>query len=344
MRNSRIGMLILLLILFYLLRCRQIDHVDVLKGPYLGQKPPGKIAELFAPGLLTAGGNETKISFTPDGLEFAVSISTKGWRYLAEPRGPFNQGFMMQSQMKIDSWTEIKEFSFHPPRLEGYPAFSPDGNKLFFNTRRDRMDPLDKTYTGIAYIEREDGGWSELKHIEFGEDYQGGFGVSPTVALNGNLYFTLWPTNKKGIIHISRYENGKYQMPEQLSDAINKIGGNHPHIAPDESYIIYDWEASSQGESPNDLFISFRDRDGSWMDPVNLGEGVNSHYDERRPFVSFDGKYLFFASTRINPELPDEPISLKELQKLTNVHANGFQHIYWVDASIIEEVKPDHLK
>ena len=159
-------------------------------------------------------------------------------------------------------------------------------------------------------------------------------GIYPSVASNGNLYFC-HATNRPPSLFMSRYENGNYSLPEELDGALNEFDGAHPYIAPDESYIIFDNE---------DLFISFRDKNGLWMKPQNLGKSVNTVYDERRPFVSFDGKYLFFASNRINPELPNEPITLKKLQQLINLQTNGFRHLYWVDAKIIDEFRPDNFK
>lgn len=325
-------------------KTQAISDWPVLKGPYLGQKPPGLKAEMFVPGLLTAGGHEFKIAFSPDGKEFSISIFTSGWQSLAEPRGAFRKGFMMHSRMENGYWTEPKEFSFISARKNWYLFFCPDGKRLFFNSSRNTTTPPDKSSTGIWYVERENEGWSEPQKIDFGEDIQGGVGIFPSVAANGNLYFARWPTMENGFFYMSRYENGKYSSPERLSNAINDKGGNHPYIAPDESYIIFDDDRSENNFGELDLFISFRDKNGKWTKVQNLGEGVNTVYGERRPFVSFDGKYLFFSSDRINPGLPDEPISLKELQQLTNVHANGYQHIYWVDATVIEKLKPKELK
>ena len=57
---------------------------------------------------------------------------------------------------------------------------------------------------------------------------------------------------------------------------------------------------------------------------VNLGENVNSASFEARPCVTPDGKYLFFTSNRTDD---------KEM--------GG---IYWVDAAVIEDLKPNDLK
>ena len=43
--------------------------IPVLKGPYLGQKPPGMTPEIFAPGIISTGLSESYAFFTPDGKE-----------------------------------------------------------------------------------------------------------------------------------------------------------------------------------------------------------------------------------------------------------------------------------
>ena len=40
-----------------------------LTGPYLGQKPPGKTPEIFAPGIISTNMNAAKIAISPDGKE-----------------------------------------------------------------------------------------------------------------------------------------------------------------------------------------------------------------------------------------------------------------------------------
>ena len=62
-----------------------------LKGPYLGQEPPGDIPKLFAPGLLGAGGQETSITFSPDGRELCYTLYTARWRWRGRPRGAFRR-------------------------------------------------------------------------------------------------------------------------------------------------------------------------------------------------------------------------------------------------------------
>ena len=46
----------------------------------------------------------------------------------------------------------------------------------------------------------------------------------------------------------------------------------------------------------NDLFISFLDSTGVWSKPLNLGPSINTPGEESSPFLSHDGKTLYFAT------------------------------------------------
>ncbi len=314
-----------------------------LRGPYLGQEPPGMEARIFAPGLISGGHLEANISFTPDGMEFAYSVFTRGGRYLAEPTGPFRTGMIMCSRVENGYWTDPKEFSFNLERNARYPFYSPDGSRLYFNSRRNVTDPPDTTVTNTWYVKRANGDWGEPQEVRFAEGYDGRqSAVFPTVATNGNLYYTLFPDRVNGILFMSQYEDGSYSSPRELSDVVNHHRAVHPYIAPDESYIIFDDDPPEDNHGGTDLYVSFRDKNGSWMKPQNLGDRVNTPYLERRPFVTFDGKYLFFASNRIeNTELLDRPYTLQEIRQLTDVPEDGYQHIYWIDAAVIEDLRPE---
>jgi hypothetical protein len=70
MRPRAIYVGILLYIIFLFISCIQQDDFPVLKGPYLGQKPPGMTPEIFAPGIISTGHSERIAAFTPDGKYF----------------------------------------------------------------------------------------------------------------------------------------------------------------------------------------------------------------------------------------------------------------------------------
>ena len=46
----------------------------------------------------------------------------------------------------------------------------------------------------------------------------------------------------------------------------------------------------------NDIYMSVKASDGNWGVPKNLGDVVNTSRDEQAPFISPDGKTLYFSS------------------------------------------------
>jgi hypothetical protein len=90
-----------------------------------------------------------------------------------------------------------------------------------------------------------------------------------------------------------------------------------PFVARDESYLMFARTVPEE-RGRSDLFNSFRDADGTWTEPVNMGDTVNSLHNETSPVVTPDGRYLFFL--RVSPDVND---------------------VTWVDAHLIDELRPD---
>ena len=51
------------------------------------------------------------------------------------------------------------------------------------------------------------------------------------------------------------------------------------------------------GEGGTDLWVSKKQSDGSWGPANNLGDRINTKLDEEAPFITNDGKTLYFSST-----------------------------------------------
>ena len=54
--------------------CVKRDELSFLKGPYLGQEPPGMTPEIFAPGVVSTERDEINSVFSSNGAEFS------GWK------------------------------------------------------------------------------------------------------------------------------------------------------------------------------------------------------------------------------------------------------------------------
>lgn len=100
-----------------------------LKGEYLGQKPPTKIPEVFAPGIVsTEKGWEAAVTFSPDGKEFFFTRRAK-------IQG--NDNRLMYMQIKNGEWTKPKPAPFAKNFTEYESFISPDGKYLFFHRNND---------------------------------------------------------------------------------------------------------------------------------------------------------------------------------------------------------------
>ena len=326
----------LLLIICFIPKCnQQSDESLKVSGPYLGQKPPGKTAEIFAPGIISTGHSESIACFSQDGREL----------YFMLYGSPI--GVLLYTKENKGVWTKPKVMPFSS-KYNGKYILSPKGNQIVFSSNRPlngKGKPLDDYYTWI--VEKEGDKWGIPKYIKEFEDEEKSFSAYPSSAINGNIYF--FSKRKDGIggedIYMSRFDNGVYSKPENLGNMINsEYDEIDPFIAPDESYLIF-LRRSNEGFGGVDLYISFKNKDGEWTESKNMGSNINSEASEFCPTVTPDGKYMFFTSNRSTyMNYSKTPLSYEEKCKILNGPGNGNSDIYWVDAKIIEDLKPDYLK
>lgn len=209
-------------------------------------------------------------------------------------------------------WTEAQIAPFSGKFHDDQPFFSTDGRQLVFASKRPKA-PAEEPNLGIWRMNRSEKGWTEPQLIV-------GF-WTPSLTRNGTMYFLDIKMGYKqncGIFR-SEYVDGKYNSPEFLPQCINQEDAADwcPFIAPDESYLIFSSDRAG-GYGSGDLYISFRDENGGWQEPINLGAPINTERQERFPGVSPDGKYLFFTRHLKPPYYHD---------------------LYWVSANCIENLR-----
>lgn len=245
----------------------------VLKGPYLGQKPPGLKPVLFAPDIFDKevhGG----LVFSSDGREAY-------WDLMEEGRN------ILFIRIENGKWTEPAEVPFKSKYGTGDAAFSPDGNRLFFTSQESIEGGRKEPDENIWFVEREDGCWGKPRPLDLVVNaYPLHWQLS--VAANGNLYF-----GARGDIYVAVPRDGEYTSVNEVSGSINtEHYESTPFIAPDERYLIFSRYGGDLHYA--DLFISYMDQKGNWTKPVNMGPEINSDMHELCPNVTADGQYLFF--------------------------------------------------
>ncbi|UCE25506.1 MAG: PD40 domain-containing protein [Candidatus Zixiibacteriota bacterium] len=275
----------------------QEDSTPMLTGPYLGQDPPGNTPTLFAPGIVSTSKEHSAAMFAPDGKEL--------W---------FGRMFPAKIHyMKLidGKWTEPQVATFCDTFKYLYPVLTHDGTRIFFSSDRPiEMDGkrLNRGEVDIWMVVRTSAVWSEPSHLDNNVNFDRRNSCG-SVAANGNLYFTGTTDDKATEMFCSEPDGDVYINRRHLTAIDSPVPDHCPFVAPDESYMIFSSFRSGLGRS--DLFISFRKQDGTWSEPTNMGPAINSAYKDEYPYITPDGRYLFFNSNRpssINKRpIPDGP-------------------------------------
>lgn len=103
----------------------------------------------------------------------------------------------------------------------------------------------------------------------------------------------------KGFSRTERQADGSWSFPVPLpiNDYHNSGEDVNLTMSKDGKVIILSMERAD-GMGKSDLYISFKQTDGRWSRPENMGGGVNSPWRETTPHLSADGRKLYFASNR----------------------------------------------
>lgn len=279
--------LLLFVVLFSSIACNnkaqksKVDKGESLEEIYLGQNPPGMEPQLFAPELIKTEYREAAIAISPDLKAF----------YFRRRGGEYENNALVAVEFKEDKWVE----SVITPK-SGEPFIAPDGNTM---------------YLGRNYRTKDSLGWSAVKPL--GTPFNKFPIMRLTAASNGTYYFD--EASKNGPLRYSRLVDGKYEDPKALKLDVG-VYNAHPFIAQDESYIIWD-DQRDTGYGDSDLYISFRQHDNSWGPAINLGDKINTEYEDAYGSISPDGKYFFFHRS----------------------YGGNKADIFWVDAEAIINLK-----
>jgi len=296
----------LLLITALSLNTQQTDFTSQkftgLAGPYLGQKVPGIIPEVFAPGIVSKDGAQSKLLIAPDGLEIIYQNMTSAGGSANDRKISF-----ICIKMENGQWGLPIDIPFSLEFTNDEPSLSPDGQKLFFVSNRPK-DGINEPQRmpDIWVSERVANVWGVPKHIGAPVNTDG-VEVQPFYSTENILYF-----GRNDGIYFSKYSNEHFLEPVKLDDNIfiGRVRGIC--ISPDNETLIVHSDMTG-GYGKWDLYISFKDQSGKWTELINMGNSINTEQPEVNATFSPDGKYLFFTRG---------------------------DDIFWVSEKIIEELRP----
>jgi outer membrane protein OmpA-like peptidoglycan-associated protein/tetratricopeptide (TPR) repeat protein len=186
---------------------------------------------------------------------------------------------------------------------EYVPVLTPQNELIFTSRRKDdikeEVSYLDGKYFESMYIAKiESGGFKDLRRYTLPDQFlkskylkhhESVVSMSP----DGKKLFT-YHDNKIFEINMDQRQS---QKPTKLLKTINfDYYQNHAFLTADGNTLYFTSEAKG-GLGGIDIYRSTKIKEGEWSKPENIGAPVNTEYDEDAPFVTDDGKTLYFAST-----------------------------------------------
>lgn len=305
-----------------------------IHNPYLGQKVPGAVAELFAPGVVSTGMFTRDVAMTPDGREL----------YFTVVLGQFDTAAILVTKEGPDGkWSapEVCPFASDPSYLTLEPCISPDGKRFFFASNRPVKAGGKKADFNIWSMERKGDGWGEPAPLPAPVNSEAPE-FFPSVTRWDTLYFTRENPDGSNTIYRSVWKDEHYQALDKLPPQVN-CGKDrfNAFVAPDEGMVILGAVGLEGGQGGVEYVAVFRNGDDTWSGPVNLGPAVNTAgSQEYAASLSPDGKVLFFMSGRKRDGGVRGPLTAARLSEMHDSAGFGTPSIWWIDAAFLESLRP----
>jgi len=274
------------------------------KVQYLDQEYPGLIPKKYAKGIVNVEGRHQQgMTMSPDGGEQLFGLTeSQFWRYSTILRVKR----ISANETVIDTPQFVKNFKYEraPVSFIGCAMISPDNDRLYFIADY----PPD-----IFYATRTSSGdWSGPVKMDSISTEAGDWYIS--VTRDRTLYF-----NNESIFRSPVNDEGEYTESIPVTGPFNEEDAGDPFISPDEDYVIFP-SIRDAGYGQGDLYVAFRDKNGNWSDAYNLGDAINTEDFEGAPYISPDGKFLFFT-------------------RRESWQNAGYTNIYWVNMEVVENIR-----
>ncbi len=176
------------------------------------------------------------------------------------------------------------------------------------NTKRSDYNPVisgdEKTlvytqelafYDAVFFSQKINGKWTNPRNLtpdfQIDQDF-----YSSSLSFDGKLLYLYKNDNYDGNIYTSEYVDGLWQVVKKLNENINTKYWESHACQTKDGQTLYFTSNRKGGYGGLDIYRSEKDSLGQWGPAVNLGPNINTSYNEETPFISADGKTLYFSS------------------------------------------------
>ena len=191
-----------------------------------------------------------------------------------------------------------------------YPEYRPkvnaEENIMYFTSRRpggssEILDDEGKYYEDIYYSEKKHNVWTDpilVQDLINTQQNSSCLFLSPDAQM---MYLSMVNNDPKignigRGIYESKLDGSHWSEPSFLEEKINsKFWETYASLDIYGNILLFVSDREG-GYGGRDLWMVKKLPSGEWADPQNLGEPINSEYDEESPYLHPDGKTLYFSS------------------------------------------------
>jgi hypothetical protein len=179
--------------------------------------------------------------------------------------------------------------SFTTEESELYPVVSNDETMLFYSVRG-KYGKDD-----IFFAKKVNGAWTSPEKITTVLGVKSECYPSSISADNQRLYLTV----KIGVstdIYYSEYSNNRWQKMIKMDKPVNGNSWDSQASESSDGRFLYFSSDRKGGYGEMDLYFSEKNEKGAWKKPINLGEIINTRYNELMPLLRNNDTRLYFKS------------------------------------------------
>ncbi|GAB4281741.1 MAG: hypothetical protein Kow0068_06240 [Marinilabiliales bacterium] len=189
---------------------------------------------------------------------------------------------------------------------DGAPLVPADESMIVFTSRRKgstggEIDlETQEFYEDIYFSFKEGTNWTTPMKLgntlnTSSHDATAGFSI------DGKTMFIYKGLINNGDIYVSKYTGNQWSSPNPLSANINtSYHEASACMSPDGNKLFFTSNHPEKSFGQTDIFYCERQPNGEWGDAINVGNSINTEYDEVGVYMHPDNKTLFFVSNGHN--------------------------------------------
>ncbi|TAF66913.1 MAG: hypothetical protein EAZ55_04385 [Cytophagales bacterium] len=185
--------------------------------------------------------------------------------------------------------------------LQYFPALTADNQYLIFTGRKATNNPQRPSGDEDMYISQwNNGQWSNPTSISNQINTAENEGTCSISADGRTIVFTSCNSTPDNLgkcdLYITRKIGDEWTKPVNIGAPINSVAWESQPSLSADGKTLYFVSNRPGGLGGKDIWVSYLGTDNRWTMPKNLGNVVNTVFDEVSPLIHVNGKTLFFSS------------------------------------------------